>query len=545
MLRLKLYFLTVAVLLVTISFLHPRRASSNSNLVRLTKTSAEMFSLNPSLSDDGRTVVFESSANFFSDGPSDSFHAIRADVAGDPPTFADIGSTRIVSPALSRDGSAIAFASAEDLVGENADRNSEIFVASGSGLRQITHTLQDGNFQPSISSDGSLVAFTSSGNLFLGPSLLAEGTQPKLSGDGSHLYYQKGDDLVSLDVKSGIKRMVAAGVQKLSIANGRAVSNDGMRFVYSAEIAANQSQVFLYDARDDVVRQLTQLGSRVTDVNLQPTISGDGKRVAFATRRRVTNASDGSVELYVYDIPSGQIQQVTNAPATATAEVVSSLDSDGSLVAFSFPRVLSEPAVDEFNNNSEIYLASLIPRAQSGTVTVVNAASQSAQIAAGSLAIIRGTSLAFKTESASSVDLPLVLAGTSVTVNGVMTRILYASPDEVVAVVPETEGPAEFVVTNADGFSSNVTATIGRSAPGLFNENGNAIILDADTQTNGPFDPSNGQLRLSIFATGVSHAANVSAAINGQALKVETVAHGGLSGLDEIHVLVPAEMRGA
>lgn len=551
MLRLKLRFLTVVILLVAISFLDPHRASSNSSVVRLTKTSEETVSLNPSLSDDGRTVVFESSANFFSDGPSDSFHAIRADVGGDPPTFADIGSTRIVSPSLSRDASVIAFPSTEDLVGENADRNSEIFLASGSGLRQITHTLEEGNFQPSIVADGSLVAFTSGENLLFyevttsALSVLERGVKPKLSGDGSKLYYQNGDDLVSLDVKNGIKRILAVGVQKLSIANGRAVSNDGMRFVYSAEVAANQSQVFLYDARDDTVRQLTQLGSRVTDVSLQPTISGDGKRVAFATRRKVTNASDGSVELYVYDIPSGQIQQVTNAPTTATAEVVSSLNFDGSLVAFNFPRVLSESAADEFSNNSEIYLASLAPRAQSGTATILNAASQSAQIAPGSLAIIRGTSLAFKSESASSVDLPLVLAGTSVKVNGQPTRILYASPDEIVVVVPDSDGPAEFVVTNADGFSSTVTAAITRAAPGIFNENGEAIVLDADTQTNGPFDPSNGRLRLSIFATGVLHAANVLASINGQALKVETVAHGGLSGLDEIHVLVPAEMRGA
>ena len=545
MLRLKSFFLTLVILLVAISFLDPRRASSNSNLVRLTKTPAENLSLNPSLSDDGRTVVFETSANFFSDGPSDSFHAIRADVRGDPVTFADLGSTRMVSPSLSSDASVIAFASSEDPVGENADRNSEIFIAAGSGLRQITHTLKDGNFQPSITSDGSLVAFTSRGNLFLGPSLLAEGTQPKLSGDGSRLYYQNEDDLFVLDMKSGTKRIVAADLQKLAIAHGRTVSNDGTRFVYSAEVAANQSQVFLYDARDDVVRQLTQLGSRVTDVNLQPTISGDGKRVAFATRRKVTNASDGSVELYVYDIPSGQIQQVTSAPTSATAEVVSSLNFDGSLVAFNFPRVLSETAADEFSNNSEIYLASLTPRAQFGTATVLNAASQSAQIASGSLAAIRGSVLAFKTESASSVTLPQLLAGTSVRVNGVPTRILYASPDEVVVVVPDIDGPAEFVVTNADGFASKTTVTITRAAPGVFIENGNAIILDADTQTNGPFDPTNGRLHLSIFATGVSHAANVSATINGQTVKVETIAPSGLPGLDEIHVLVPSEMRGA
>ena len=71
MLRLKVCFLTVALVLVTslVSFTPP--VSSNSNVVRLTTTSEQSLNLNPSLSDDGRVVVFESSANFFiSSSPS-------------------------------------------------------------------------------------------------------------------------------------------------------------------------------------------------------------------------------------------------------------------------------------------------------------------------------------------------------------------------------------------------------------------------------------------------------------------------------------------
>ena len=150
-----------------------------------------------------------------------------------------------------------------------------------------------------------------------------------------------------------------------------------MRLVYSAETAPNQSQVFLFEGRDNSIRQLTQLGSRSVDVKLQPTISGDGKRVAFATRRRVTNPSDGGVELYLLDLPTGQVQQITNAPSSATAEVVSSLNFDGSLVAFNFPRIISGPvSEDDFRNNSEIYLASIAARPEFGTATVLNAASQ-------------------------------------------------------------------------------------------------------------------------------------------------------------------------
>src|SRR5215467_13108849 len=149
MLRLTFCFLIASFLfLVNTNF---NRVESFANLMRLTNTPEHALNLNPSLSDDGKVVVFESSA-------SSLFHAIRAGVGG---AFTEIGATRAVSPALSRDGKIVAFASMEDLVGENADRNSEIFLFDGLALQQITHTqpdslltrLTDGNFQPSITAD--------------------------------------------------------------------------------------------------------------------------------------------------------------------------------------------------------------------------------------------------------------------------------------------------------------------------------------------------------------------------------------------------------
>jgi uncharacterized protein (TIGR03437 family) len=529
-----------------------KSAGSIAGVVRLTTTPEQAVNLNPSLSDDGRVVVFESSANFFAGGVNDSFHAMRVDVRGDPPVFADLARTRIVSPALSSDGSVMAFASREDLVGENFDRSWEVFLLKSSELRQITRIKADQNTadrdpevqnpQVSITADGGLVAFTSGKNLLLYD--VATGSfsthsenaaSPKISGDGSNLYYQREADLVVIDLKSRVERIVATDVPKLALAPGRAVSDDGMRLVYSAEFAANQSQVFLFDARDNTNRQLTQLGSRSTDVALQPTISGDGKRVAFAPRRRVIGASDGGVELYVYDIPSGQTQQVTNAPSSATAEVVSSLNFDGSVVAFSFPRVLSGATAEGFENNSEIYLAPVAGRPESGVATVLNAASLAPQIAPGSIATIRGNAL----------------SGATVKVNGRVAKTLFVSPQEVVVVLPDglEEGLVDVVVTNADGFASKGKADFTAAAPGVFTVKGDgegeAIVLDADTQTAGPFDPSNCKLRLSVFATGVAHARNVTVALNGQPLKVDAVAQSGLSGLDEIHVLVPTELGGA
>ena len=393
MLRLTACFLITSFLFVVNSVFEPQ-PQSVSSLTRLTNTAEHMVNLNPSLSDDGKIVAFESSADLAGTGASSSFQALRADLNGS--VFKEMGATRAVSPSLSSDGKVIIFASTEDLLGRNADRNSEIFLFDGSKLQQLTQTApsdiasrpSEGNFQPSVTADGRTIALSSNRNLtgqnedlsyelFLFDTITQRFTQvtndtpehsssnPKINIDGSRVYYKRTAvaqpetaDLVLIETQTATTRVLAAGVTELSIAEGRAISNDGMRLVYSALTAPNQTQVFLFEGRDNSIRQLTQLGSRSVDVKLQPTISGDGRRVAFATRRRVTNASDGGVELYVLDLPTGQIQQITNAPSSATAEVVASLNFDGSLVAFSFPRILSGPVSDDdLRNNCEIYLA--------------------------------------------------------------------------------------------------------------------------------------------------------------------------------------------
>src|ERR1043165_2168494 len=65
LLRLTLCFCAVALLLATALCLSPPRTRSMSSVVRLTNTAEQALNLNPSLSDDGRVVVFESAQTFF------------------------------------------------------------------------------------------------------------------------------------------------------------------------------------------------------------------------------------------------------------------------------------------------------------------------------------------------------------------------------------------------------------------------------------------------------------------------------------------------
>src|SRR5437764_9171795 len=244
-------------------------------------------------------------------------------------------------------------------------------------------------------------------------------TDAKISGDGLTVAYIRvpgsspstaRDLLKQPRVGLGPTTLLAADVQSLAMTYGRAISDDGTRVVYSAETATNTTQVFLFDGRSGgTIRQITSLGARVTEVPLHPTISGDGSRIAFAARRTVSGASsnsDGGVELYVYDFPTLTFSKITNAPSSATAEVVSSLNDDGSIVAFNFPRVLSGAVTNSgTENNSEIYALAPPARPPSGALTAIlndasfgHEPSATKAVAPNIIALAQGTNLANTTQ---------------------------------------------------------------------------------------------------------------------------------------------------
>ncbi|HEX8140179.1 MAG TPA: Calx-beta domain-containing protein [Pyrinomonadaceae bacterium] len=603
-------FLCLGVVLCALTLQHA--SSQQGALRRVTTTTEEGLNLNPSLSGDGRRIAFESTEDVARAGGTDHFRAIRADISSEPPAFVQMAGARAVSPAISQDGSRIAFAARDNPLGTNQDGNSEIFLYDGATLRQVTNTspgnavdrVRNGNFQPSISDDGRFIAFASNRDLVSGQNADANlevfvydaasqgftqltsstgtvgSSDAKISGNGARIAYIRDTgaslsaqrDLVIQDRTGGPPLVAAVNVNGLALTYGRAISDDGTRVVYAAETATpNSTQVFLFDGRSlNLIRPVTFLGARSTDVPLHPTISGDGSRIAFATRRTVLPDDGGSsVDLYTFDIPTGQFarvtptaQSTTETQATPTAEVVSSLSDDGTVIAFNFPRLLSGAvAFPELGNNSEIYVTQTTARAPFGNLTVLNGASfgnepsSTKAVAPNSIAVGLGGALATTTEQSSRQPdgtFPRNVGGTTVTVNGRAAQIFFVSPAQVNFLVPpETEiGTAEVVVTASDGFQTKGTVSVMRAAPGVFTYSGDGrgegVILDADTLTPGPFDPSNGQRRLIVCSTGVRGATQVVVTIGGRVVTVEAVVEGPrLPGLDEIHLLLPADLRGA
>lgn len=589
---------------IALSFIGLRGARTQSTgLRRVTNTSEEGVNINPSISGDGRVIAFESTEDVAHAGGTDHFRAIRANIT--PDTTTQMSATRAVAPAISQDGSRIAFASRDDPLGTNPDGNSEIFLFDAAKLIQVTDTppgdlanrVTNGNFQPSITDDGRFIAFSSNrdltaqnsdGNLeiFIYDATAGSFTQltsssgivgasdAKISGAGSSVAYirdagatpgSRRDLLEQPRVGPGPVTLLASNVQGLTMTYGRAISDDGTRVVYAAETAPNSTQVFLFDGRGGAaIRQITSLGVRATDVPLHPTISGDGLRIAFTTRRSIsgTTNSDRSVELYVFDIPSSELSKITDAPSGATAEVVSSLNDDGSIAAFNFPRVLSGSVSNSDSaNNSEIYITWVPTRRTFGVLTVLNGASFGKEpspnkaVAPGSIALAIGGGLANSTQQPQRLPngtFPTDVGGTTVMVNGRAAQIFFVSPGQVNFLVPpQTEiGTADVSVTNSENFTSRGNAPTLRAAPGVFSTGGDGtgagVMLNSDTLEGESFDPTSGNLRLTIFTTGARNATQNFVVIGGRVIAAESVIPSpDLAGLDEVHVLVPRDLRGA
>jgi Tol biopolymer transport system component len=108
------------------------RSQNDTSLRRVTFTSERTLNLNPTISGDGRRIAFESTGDLTGQSTGGAgFHMLRADVTSGSANFTRIAASRAHAPAVSRDGSRLAFASRENLTGENADGNSEIFLFDG------------------------------------------------------------------------------------------------------------------------------------------------------------------------------------------------------------------------------------------------------------------------------------------------------------------------------------------------------------------------------------------------------------------------------
>jgi Tol biopolymer transport system component len=238
----------------------------------------------PAINAAGTRIAFVSAANLAGENPglfaqiylydtgSNSFTQIT-DVNADNwcegcPSFAHVN-----NPSISDDGTRIVFESNDDLTGDNADHNKELFLyrATTGQLAQITNTLgiagdSVDNVLPAISGNGRRIAFV---------------TQYDPSG---------------------------------------ALDDNG--------------EIAVYDVPSDSFVRVTDTEYDGSSFNTSPTISRDGESIGFVSRFDLTGANPNHyTQLFMFDYPSRQTAQLTHL-TTAASVHFPSISADGSLIAF-------------------------------------------------------------------------------------------------------------------------------------------------------------------------------------------------------------------
>jgi uncharacterized protein (TIGR03437 family) len=151
-----------------------------------------------------------------------------------------------------------------------------------------------------------------------------------------------------------------------------------------------------------------------------------------------------------------------------------------------------------------------------GTGAVVNAASFAAQapLAPGSLITLFGTNLAQGQSAASSVPLPLTLAGSSILLAGKSAPLLFANNGQVNAIVPygiAVNTPQQVVISSASSISVPQSIILSAAAPGIFTVNasgqGQGIIVGVDANGSQPIADSANPVKagqaIVIYCTGL------------------------------------------
>lgn len=308
-------------------------------------------SFNPSVSADGRFVVFE----------SDASNLVAGDTNGDRDVFVSevaTGKTTRVSvtssgaqgngdsgydPIISGDGRFVAFASyASNLVGGDSNGTRDMFVHDRASLTtrrvSVASSGAQGNgnsFDPFISADGLVVSFSSKAS-----NLVAGDSNGKT-------------DIFVHDLVTGLTRRVsiATGGGQANGTSEDAVLSGGGRFVAFSSLATNLVSGDTNSVRDTFVHdRATGTTTRVSVATggaqengasgYNPSISIDGGFVAFnsAASNLVNGDTNGDRDVFVHELATRTTTRVSvsssGAQANGSSSSAPSISEDGRFVTF-------------------------------------------------------------------------------------------------------------------------------------------------------------------------------------------------------------------
>ncbi|HTC81100.1 MAG TPA: hypothetical protein VK848_06165 [Acidimicrobiia bacterium] len=272
------------------------------------------------------------------------------------------GNADSFAPELSADGSTVAFVSlATNLAAPEPAQVASVFVRDPRTGR--TERVSDGvdgaadgdSRNPSLSGDGLVVAFESAASNLVG-----------------------GDTNGTSDVF--VHDRVSGRTTRVSVDSGGAQGNEGSftpsisadgRYVAFASEATNlvrgdtngATDIFVHDRETGRTTRVTVAsdGTQVNGDSFTPSISGDGRFVAFTTDAGNVVAGDDNraSDVFVHDGQTGRtvlVSVASHGHPSARGSFAPCLSADGRTVAF----VTDGPLVaDDTNNSEDVYVADL------------------------------------------------------------------------------------------------------------------------------------------------------------------------------------------
>jgi Ca2+-binding RTX toxin-like protein len=326
------------------------------------------FSFGPSISADGRFIVFESAASnlvsgdtnarrdvFVKDLQTGAITRVSTDAAGAQANHQSFGTS------ISADGRFVGFGSdATNLVAGDTNASHDIFVKdlqTGAITRVSTDAsgaqANGSSSSPSFSADGRFVAFISSAsNLVTGDT---NGAQ----------------DIFVKDLQTGAVTLVStAGTPANGFSTAPSISNDG-RYVTFQSLASNlvaadsnsTYDVFLKDLQTGTLTRVSTdaAGAQANAASELPSFSADGRFVGFESdaSNLVAGDTNGFRDVFIKDLQTGAISRVSTDSAGGQGNdgsTTAAISGDGQFVAFySFA---SNLVVGDGNAASDVFRAS-------------------------------------------------------------------------------------------------------------------------------------------------------------------------------------------
>jgi hypothetical protein len=308
----------------------------------------DRFSINPSISADGRFIAFESTATDLvpADTNNNSDIFVR-DRLTEITTRISVNSTgnqgnfNAFNPAISADGRFVTFESnSTNLVAADTNNTSDIFLhdrLNGSTTRvSVDSTGQEGDrpsLNPSISADGRFVAFESnSTNLVAGD-----------SNNNSDIFVRDifTEITTRISVNSTGNQGNIGSFNPSISADGRFVAFDSLADNLVAADTNSTRDIFVYDIQTNTTTRVSvnSSGNQGNFGSISAVISADGRFVAFQSNASNLVAVDtnGTSDIFVHD-------SLTNTTSMASmnstgdranrSSFKASISADGRFVAF-------------------------------------------------------------------------------------------------------------------------------------------------------------------------------------------------------------------